>query len=173
MAADGDVGALAERAQALFSRGRLEEAVAVWERIRQLDPANLQAALNIGMTLRDVGRTSEAEVILREALALDPESAAVLFHLSSVVFAHGATEAIDLLRRARALDPDPHASGLVGHLGAVLMRDNRNDEAPLDGAWTFHVGVWLRAPVCMRPCSCAGVYRGFPPCQHGSNSDPQ
>ena len=56
MAADGDVGALAERAQALFSRGRLEEAVAVWERIRQLDPANLQAALNIGMTLRDVAR---------------------------------------------------------------------------------------------------------------------
>lgn len=56
----------------LTAQGRLEEAIAAWKKVLELDPGNAQAEMNLGMALQIAGDRSEGEKHLKRAKQIDP-----------------------------------------------------------------------------------------------------
>ena len=54
------------------SDGRVDEAIAAYQRAIAIDPRHANAHNNLGAVLRAAGRPEEAEVAYRTAISLDP-----------------------------------------------------------------------------------------------------
>lgn len=96
----------------LFSQGRRGEALELIDRARRIDP--LSAALcwrKAELLLATRGDVAGMEQMLHEALAIKPDFPTALRDLAMSKFVwHGEfAEAIRLLERANAVDPDSHA----------------------------------------------------------------
>jgi tetratricopeptide (TPR) repeat protein len=99
--------ALLLQAVLAFRAGRMEEAEALAERTRRLEPRFFPALQLLGMIASRTGRRSVAIKWLREAAAGDPTSADIRLELAGVLHADGrAAEAIPILRQALQLKPD-------------------------------------------------------------------
>ena len=59
-------------ASALTRRGELEPAIAAWKKVLELDPANAQAHLNLGVALQVQGDLADGARHLQQAQLLDP-----------------------------------------------------------------------------------------------------
>ncbi len=99
-----------------------------FRRLLALDPRNADALNALGYMLAQQGkRLSEARDYVGQALELKPDSPAVLDSMGWVLYRQGkATEALEYLRRAYALDEDAEISG---HLAEALWSLGRRDEA--------------------------------------------
>jgi hypothetical protein len=58
----------------LTAKGQLDEAIAAWKKVLELDPRNAQAHMNLGVALEWQGNLSEAATHLQKARELDPEA---------------------------------------------------------------------------------------------------
>lgn len=110
----------------LVARGRMDEALGMLQRSRQLDPFSLITNARIGTILSWMGRWSEAEVALRSTLELDPSYPVARLQLARVLSAqrrHGEAVA--------ALPPDSIRFGSYesGIAGFVYARAGRRDKA--------------------------------------------
>ncbi|MBI2822976.1 MAG: TonB-dependent receptor, partial [Acidobacteria bacterium] len=98
------------------------------ERALQSDPDFLQAQVQYARLLFGAGDSGEAETILRRALAVSAEEAAVTSALGFVLLARGETaEARDYFERSIQQDSsrgEPHLG-----MGIALMRENRHTDA--------------------------------------------
>jgi predicted CXXCH cytochrome family protein len=89
-----------------------------------------EALMNLATLYQRMGRTAEAEAILKEALAIDPQSAFIRVNLADLYRATGRDkEAEPVLREAIKLAPQ---SADVQHAyGLLLVREKRMKEALL------------------------------------------
>lgn len=112
----------------LAQQDRIDEALDVFRRLVEADPENADALNALGYTMTDrTDRHEEALGYIERALALKPDSAAIIDSKGWVLFRLGRpAEALPHLERAFALD----ANAEIGaHLGEVLWALGRRDEA--------------------------------------------
>lgn len=114
--------------EALLRLGRLDDAITVYRDAVQRWPESSLSLNALGYTLAD--RTDlfvEAETLIRKALQIDPDSAAIVDSLGWVLHKLGQHEsALVKLERAYASLED---SEVAAHLVEVLVALERNDEA--------------------------------------------
>jgi tetratricopeptide (TPR) repeat protein len=96
------------QARALFDAGDKNAALAVAESAAKAFARDLQTQFVLVDLYSDIGRTSEAEKLLRQMLANEPSNARVLNHLGYLLATRGdrLDEAVTLVRRALQEDPD-------------------------------------------------------------------
>ncbi|MDR2220762.1 MAG: tetratricopeptide repeat protein [Methylobacillus sp.] len=94
----------------------------------QLQPDFAQAYNALGYTLADRNeRLDEAADLIKKALELSPNDHYTLDSMGWVYYRKGMLdEAINYLRRAYAVEPDPE---IAAHLGEVLWQQGKHDEA--------------------------------------------
>jgi Flp pilus assembly protein TadD len=59
-------------ASELTAKGRLEEAIAVWKKVLEMDPRNAQAQSNLGVALLWQGNLAEGMTRMQKAMEIDP-----------------------------------------------------------------------------------------------------
>ncbi len=98
---------------------RVEEAVAVFRRLVELDPEDPSAQNALGYTLADrTDRLEEAYALIERALEARPDEPAFIDSMGWVLFRlRRPLEALPYLERAFALQPDAE---VAAHLGEVL-----------------------------------------------------
>jgi regulator of sirC expression with transglutaminase-like and TPR domain len=112
----------------LLQERQPEEALALFERARQVQPDSVAALANVGFALNALDRPEEAEALFRQALALDPQSPEAWSGLGSAQARQQRyEEAVACQRRAVALRPAyPRAQT---NLGVSLLKRGQLEEA--------------------------------------------
>ena len=95
-----------QRAVALHREGQFDEAACAYERVLQAEPENLNALIHLGAIRLRQGRAAEAERLLSQAVALQPDLADAQANLAAALQQSGRPEAISHYKRALSLRPD-------------------------------------------------------------------
>ncbi len=112
----------------LLKLGKVDEAVAQYNRALQLNPDNEDVHFNLGIALARQGKLDEAIAQYREALKLMPDYAEVHNNLGNLLSRQGKlAEAAEEFRAALKIMPE-HAAA-HNNLGIVLARQQQNAEA--------------------------------------------
>ena len=112
----------------LQGQGKLQEAVASFDRAIQLNPDFVNAHSNLGNTLRDLGRLEEAEASCRQAISLKPGIPEAHTNLGNTLRDLGRLEEAEAsYRKAIALKPD--YAGAYNNLGIMLQELGRSKDA--------------------------------------------
>lgn len=91
---------------ALLRENLARDAARAYDDAVRLEPQAVDAWINRGVALKELGRLAEAEESYRHAITLAPTDAVAVNNLANVVSSQGrAWEAVDLYRRAVELDP--------------------------------------------------------------------
>ena len=108
--------------------GRLDDAIAQYEKALRLNPDLAETHTNLGNALKDEGRTKEAITQYEAALRLQPDLAVAHNNLGSALSAEGRTkEAVVQYEAALRLKPD--LAEAHDNLGNVLNAQGRTQEA--------------------------------------------
>jgi tetratricopeptide (TPR) repeat protein len=100
-------------------QGRLDEAEGLLRRVLARHPRDAGVSFNLGLLVAERGRTDEAERLLRSALEADPRLAPAAINLAVLVGERNPAEAVDLARRAAALEPEaPRDAWTLGYYQA-------------------------------------------------------
>ena len=108
--------------------GRLDSALAAFDRALGIDPGYLQALTARGAILEALLRPDEALATYAEALALDPRNVQTLTNSGIVLEQLGRSEEA-LIRYREALDVDPRCYPALLNCSALYMRLGRMQEA--------------------------------------------
>lgn len=129
LVAGDDVEDLLLAAEVYQRLERFDDAIPVLERAKRRDPRSLPLLFRLGAVYERNGQRPEAEQEFRALLDLDPEFAPALNYLGYMWAEHGENlpEALDLVLRAVALDPDNGA--YVDSLGWAYFKMGRYQEA--------------------------------------------
>jgi tetratricopeptide (TPR) repeat protein len=112
---------------ALSKKGRVDEAIACFQRALQINPGYGPAHASLGNMLLPRGRVDEAITHYQSALQIESSDAAVLGNLGIALFQKGRVdEAIRCFQQALQIKPDYAAHN---NLGIALARKGRVDEA--------------------------------------------
>ena len=115
-------------ALSLHEAGRLAEAERAYQSTLAIEPANIQALLQLGVLSLQQGNADACVVLTRQALALDPDCAEALSNLATAMHAlQRHDDAVIFYTQALASDPD-FAEAHYG-LGASLHALRRSEEA--------------------------------------------
>jgi tetratricopeptide (TPR) repeat protein len=91
---------------ALSDQGKLDEAIACYQKALQIDPNYADAHINLGIALSDQGKVDEAIGCYQKALQIDPNEADAHNNLGIALYEQGKLdEAIAELEIAVRLDP--------------------------------------------------------------------
>jgi tetratricopeptide (TPR) repeat protein len=129
---------LYERATALERAGRVRDSVAAFEAILKDRPQDSMIENALGYTLADHKlQLARAEELIRAALAIAPDSAAILDSLGWVRYRRSdAKDALPELERAYRLGQDAE---IAAHWGEVLWSAGRQTEAR--AVWTHSLAL--------------------------------
>ncbi|HYR84577.1 MAG TPA: tetratricopeptide repeat protein [Terriglobia bacterium] len=117
-----------ESGNALYERGRMDDAVAAYREALRLKPDYSEAHNNLGAALQALGRREEAIAAYREAVRLQPDYVTAWSNLGSAVQLQGdLNEAISAYRQALRLNPNYAMAHY--NLGNVLRAQRRPAEA--------------------------------------------
>ena len=118
--------------------GHFDDAVREFQDLLTIDPKNAAAMNYLGYCWADRGiRLEEAETLLRQAVALEPDSGAYLDSLGWVRYKRGdASQARNFLEKAALLSPDPL---IYEHLGDASQADQHPEAALL--AWSKALSI--------------------------------
>ncbi len=123
-----DLNALNAEGHRLFSQRKFAEAREWFRRVQKRAPNHPAPLLNQAICLKELGRNAEAIPLLRQAVAIDPQSLPALITLAELLTKTGAgSEAAPLFERAAQLDPNPSRGTLL--LGQAHIEQNRFAEA--------------------------------------------
>ena len=123
-----EMNELLEQAKRLHRAGHLEQAMAMYRGLLELDPNNADAHNMLGNAFADRKQWPEAAECYRQALAVDPEKAAAHYNLGNALSALGLLEdAAACYRRAIKLKPQYAAAHF--NLGNVLYDLERWEDA--------------------------------------------
>lgn len=125
---NSDVGVDLHRAIDLHNRGRLPEALQLYQQVLARDSGNFDAIHLTGVAALQLGKLGLAERLITAAVAVKPDSAEALNNLGSVLSeANRLEEALQRYLEALAHRPDyPEA---YSNLGNVLLKLERLDDA--------------------------------------------
>jgi predicted O-linked N-acetylglucosamine transferase (SPINDLY family) len=119
---------LNRRGIALAQQGRLDEAMASFQRAVEIKPDDAVAHGNWGLALTLQGKLDEAVAHYRRALELKPDFADAYSNLGRVWMTRGQiTEALACFRRALELKPD--FAEAHNRLGLALQQQGKREEA--------------------------------------------
>lgn len=108
------------RAQRLEGEGRVGEAEAEYRGALALDPAHVEACLNLGALLCDLGRSAEAVDVYAEGLRHSPDIGSLHFNLAVALEDLGEREAaLESYQRCLALEP----RSADAHFNAARLHD--------------------------------------------------
>ncbi|HEX7289923.1 MAG TPA: tetratricopeptide repeat protein [Conexibacter sp.] len=114
-----DPEALVVLARTYKLAGHDTDAIAVWERVSELDPSSVEAHVQRGLLLDRLDRQQEALAAFEQASELDPQDAALHRHRGVALTLLGRyADALAALERAIELDADSRA--LHEHRGVLL-----------------------------------------------------
>lgn len=106
-----DQGALQELAVQAELLGQTEEAVALWQRLLELNPQSVRAWLNLSTAFGRLGRFTDAARAATQALALDPSLKEAAFnHAMALLFQNQAEAAAAVLGDLLQREPDYYAA---------------------------------------------------------------
>jgi len=113
---------------ALFQRGRVDEAIVQYQTALQIEPDYSFACYNLGNALLKKGRVDEAIAQYQTALQIKPDYAEAHDNLGNVLLQKGKVdEAITQYRTALQIKPDNAKAH--NNFGNALLRKGRVDEA--------------------------------------------
>ena len=126
----GEQGKLLRYDEAMFllEQGQVDEALALFGKLAEEYPDDLQMVNAYAYTLVDrTDRLEEAEPLLQKVVAAEPENAAFLDSLGWLQYRQGKLQAAEkTLQKAWSLDPDPE---IAAHLGEVLWKLGKRQAA--------------------------------------------
>ncbi len=122
-----DENALAGLADTYLKLNRIPEALAVYERILEIDPRNGVALNNLAWYLRE-SDPAKALKYAERALTLAPKAAPLLDTYAMVLLANGEPEKA-LRQIQRAVEAAPKAPALQVHQARILAANGRKQEA--------------------------------------------
>jgi protein O-mannosyl-transferase len=112
----------------LMHAGRIDEAVAHFQRSLEIEPNNVSAHSNLGDGLSQLGRTDEALAHYNRALEIDPLNIAAQNNLGAALLQLGRIEeAVPHLQKA--LEANPGFARARINLGTAYLQAGRTDEA--------------------------------------------
>jgi tetratricopeptide (TPR) repeat protein len=146
-AQQADVAAHARQAQHAMSKGRFDEAAAIYQELAQMLPSEPGILMNLGMALAMAGREQEAIDPLERALQQQPSLVPARMFLGSSYLALGQPDkAVPLLERVVTLKPkDPESRRLAAR-------------ASLDAGKPERAVVHLRELSALRPADPSAWY---------------
>ena len=116
------------QAGSLHASGRLDEAIAIYRRIVEEEPAHAEAHYRLGIALSSRREFADAARALADAARLAPGQAAAWAALGMALRESArAQEALEAFARARALDPA--FAQVNGQMGIILQSMGRLQEA--------------------------------------------
>lgn len=113
---------------ALKEAGRIEEAMAAYQKAITLDPHNLQPYLNLGNRYKDAAMSKEAISYYKKAIEVDPADAEAYFRLGGVYRDQGETFAA-LSNYEMGLERRPDFAKGYADLGLLYKSINRDEDA--------------------------------------------
>lgn len=124
---DDEVAALGN-AELLLRMGSVDDAIKEYRRSVKRWPDSAMSLNALGYTLADrTAKYAEAEKLIKKALKLDPDSAAIIDSYGWVLYRLGENErALEELQRAYAILKDPE---VASHIIEVLGKLEQQDEA--------------------------------------------
>ncbi len=101
-----DPAELSRRANEYFANRQYDKAANLYEKLAALDPENVDALNNLGLTLHYIDRSDEALQILNEGVQIDPDFQRIWLTLGFVNSSVGNTQAArEALTTAASIDP--------------------------------------------------------------------
>ena len=121
---------------------KYEQAEQAFKSVLALNPQNAPALNYFGYMLADRGvRLDEAADMLKRALDVDPTNAAYLDSMGWIYYKQNKLpEAENYIRKA--VDRDSHDPTMLSHLGDVLAKSGRSEQAAME--WEKSVAEWHR-----------------------------
>ncbi|MET7715071.1 tetratricopeptide repeat protein [Streptomyces sp. NPDC005407] len=116
--------------QAGILQGKYQDsdgAARTYKRVLELDPGNKFAWYNLGVIAQRHGRAADARAAYDKALKTDPSFGSALFNKAMLLKSSEPGQALELLKRAIAANPKAATAHL--HLGLILAKKDRDDEA--------------------------------------------
>lgn len=114
----------------------LDQAVDTYRRVIELAPEWVEAHINLGVALYQMGRTDEARAAFRSAVEIDPMNGISRYNLGCVLEEQGEIdEAINHLRSAARMMP-AHADV---HFNLALAYDKRGERRLAQEQWTLYL----------------------------------
>lgn len=102
-----DPAGISRRADEYFANRQYDKAANLYEKLAALDPGNVDALNNLGLTLHYIGRSEEALQRLNEGVQIDPDFQRIWLTLGYVNSSVGNTQAArEALRTAAKIDPN-------------------------------------------------------------------
>ncbi|WP_377324667.1 tetratricopeptide repeat protein [Pimelobacter simplex] len=118
---------LVQTALAQLEAGDAAAARATFENVLELDADNVYAHYNLGLLAQEAGDDALAIKHYDAALKTDPEFTSALYNKGIVLETSDLDAAVELYRRALAIDPDLAAAHM--RLGFALLHLGKTDEA--------------------------------------------
>ena len=115
-------------AASLARNGRVEEAIAHFNKTFELNPGHDDARYNLGNVLRRLGRVDEAIVQYEKALEINPRNALAHYNLAAVLGQKGRADEA-LAHYEKAVEINPRNVEAQYNLANSLLRHGRLDEA--------------------------------------------
>ncbi len=113
---------------ALADLGRLDEAIAQYQKALEIRPNYMEAHINLGIAMGQRGRPDEVIAHYRKALEIKPGSAIAQNNLGAILVSRGRpAEAVPYYQQALKIDPD-YVQARV-NLASALATVGRFDEA--------------------------------------------
>ncbi len=124
---NNQISAALQQGMRLFQSGRLKEAEALFLRILDASPHNIDALQLLGLSVFQMGRPVEAEQLLRKAIRQDKRISKLHYNLGHILEVQGKLkEALSSFRTAAKLDPNDE--WVLVNLGVVYGKMNRLEE---------------------------------------------
>ena len=129
-------------ATALQAQGRLDDAVARYQRALSFQHDYAPAHNNMGTALKAQGKTDEAIASYERALTLQPDYADAYYNLANAELAQGRLDAaVDNFRAALKQEPD----SVAAHTNLAVALERRGDTAAAVAAFRAAVAVSPRS----------------------------
>lgn len=120
---------LQEKASQRAKQGEYQKAVGIFLRVLELDPTNVEARRNLGMTFMELGDPEKAKEHLIEAALLDPNDAWSYVVLGNILARdENKWDAAERFYR-KALDLKPDDAWVLNSIGAMYTEQKKYDEA--------------------------------------------
>ncbi len=113
---------------ALAAQGRIDQAVAHYERVLALKPDNVAAHNNLGLMLMAQGKMDQAVAHYERALALNPDDAPTHYNLGLARAAQGKVDQ-EIAHYQRAVALQPNFAAAHNNLGFTLTAYGKMDQA--------------------------------------------
>ncbi len=112
----------------VLKKGRVDEAIAHFQRALQIDPNSAEAHNNLGNALIRKNNVDEAIVHFQKALQIKPDSLKVQNNLANALFQKGRVDEA-IVWYQTVLQTKPDAVEVHNNLGNALLQEGKVDEA--------------------------------------------